>query len=376
MLKLRIVLPDPSLVLHSCMVHLRRSIRTCPDPMAEPLHFPVTTPPSPGETIQIAPGILWLRMRLPFRLDHINLWLIDDGPSWTAVDTGFALPETREAWQRIFAAELGGRPIGRVIVTHYHPDHIGLAGWLTEHWQAPLWTTEKEWLHARMHSQDGGEDSARLRHDFAHRAGLDAETATIFAERQGNYRRGVPSVPASYRRIGEGAAIIIGGREWRVLIGEGHAPEHACLYCAEAGVLIAGDQILPKISPNISVQAHEPDGDPLARYLASLARLRGALPGDILVLPSHNLPFRGVHTRIDELAAHHRQRCAEVVAACERPLCAAELMPILFRRQLDRHQMGFALGEALAHLHYLAGANAVERIAGNDGVDRFLSRAN
>jgi len=196
----------------------------------------------------------------------------------------------------------------------------------------------------------------------------------MFAERQGNYRRGVPSVPASYQRIGEGSVISIGGREWRVIIGEGHAPEHACLYCAETGVLIAGDQILPRISPNISVQAHEPDGDPLARYLASLAKLRLALPPETFVLPSHNLPFHGAHVRIDELAAHHRARCDEVAAACARPLSAAELMPVLFKRQLDRHQTGFALGEALAHAHYLVGQDALERQPGADGVDRFLAR--
>jgi glyoxylase-like metal-dependent hydrolase (beta-lactamase superfamily II) len=343
--------------------------------MAEPLHFPVETPPTPGAVIPIAPGVLWLRMKLPFALDHINLWLLEDGPSWTAVDTGFSLPETKAAWQQIFAAELDGRRIGRVIVTHYHPDHIGMAGWLTEHWQAPLWTTEKEWLHARMMSRDGNEDSTRLRRDFAHRAGLDDEAATSFAERQGGYRRGVPSVPPSYHRIGEGTAIQIGGREWRVIIGEGHAPEHACLYCAESGVLIAGDQILPRISPNISVQAHEPDGDPLARYLASLAKLRRALPPDILVLPSHNLPFHGVHTRIDELAAHHHARCGEVIAACARPMSAAELMPVLFKRRLDRHQTGFALGEALAHVHYLVGQGEIARATDNDGVDRFLRQA-
>jgi glyoxylase-like metal-dependent hydrolase (beta-lactamase superfamily II) len=337
------------------------------------LHFPVATPPVPGAVIPIAPGILWLRMKLPFALDHINLWLIDDGPSWTAVDTGFALPETKAAWQQIFAAELGGRPIGRVIVTHYHPDHIGMAGWLTEHWQAPLWTTEKEWLHARMMSRDGNEDSAQLRRDFAHRAGLDHEAAMIFAERQGGYRRGVPSVPPSYHRIGEGTVIMIGGREWRVMIGEGHAPEHACLYCAEAGVLIAGDQILPRISPNISVQAYEPEGDPLARYLASLKKLRAALPPDILVLPSHNLPFYGVHERIDELAAHHAARCDDVITACARPASAADLLPVLFRRQLDRHQMGFALGEALAHLHYLEGQGVIRRAAGADDVNRFIA---
>ena len=341
--------------------------------MPDLLHFPVATPPAPGEAIPIAPGILWLRMRLPFALNHINLWLLDDGPTWTAVDTGFALPETREAWQRIFATELGGRRIGRVIVTHYHPDHIGLAGWLTERWEAPLWTTEKEWLHAQLHSRGGGEDAAELRRSFAHRAGLDADGAQIFAERQGNYRRGVPSVPASFRRIGEGSIITIGGREWRIIIGEGHAPEHACLYSAEAGVLIAGDQILPRISPNISVQTYDPGGDPLALYLASLEKLRAALPAGVLVLPSHNLPFYGVHGRIDELAAHHRARCGETIAACARPASAADLLPVLFRRQLDRHQLGFALGEALAHLHYLEGQGAVSRQTGDDGIHRFLA---
>ena len=338
------------------------------------LQFPVATPPAPGETVPIAPGIHWLRMPLPFVLNHINLWLLEDGPGWTIVDCGFALDEARDAWDRIFAETLGGRPVQRVIVTHYHPDHIGLASWLTERWNAPMWISEKEWLHARMHVLGtGGDASEVVRHDFARRAGLDEDSSQVFAERQGNYRRGVPSVPQSYRRIGEGSAIEIGGREWRVIIGEGHAPEHACLYCAEAGVLIAGDQILPRISPNISVQTYEPDGDPLARYLASLKKLRAALPPDILVLPSHNLPFYGVHQRIDELASHHDARCGEVIAACVRPASAADLIPVLFRRLLDRHQMGFALGEALAHLHYLEGQGALIREPGSDGVDRFIA---
>jgi glyoxylase-like metal-dependent hydrolase (beta-lactamase superfamily II) len=337
------------------------------------LDFPVATPPAPGETVAIAPGVYWLRMRLPFALNHINLWLLEDGPGWTIVDCGYALDETRDAWERIFAERLAGRPVRRVIVTHFHPDHMGLASWLTERWEAPLWTTEKEYLHARMMAQDVGEASAAARCDFARRAGLDEESSTIFGERQGNYRRGVPAVPPAYRRIGEGTIIEIGGREWRVLIGEGHAPEHACLYCAEAGVLIAGDQILPRISPNISVQTYEPDGDPLARYLASLKKLRAALPPGILVLPSHNLPFYGVHERIDELIAHHGARCDEVIAACARPTSAAELMPVLFRRQLDRHQMGFALGEALAHLHYLEGRGALTRQTDGDRVNRFVA---
>lgn len=337
------------------------------------LHFPVETAPAPGATVPIAPGVFWLRMKLPFALNHINLWLLEDGPGWTAVDSGFALDETKEAWEHIFADHLDGRPITRMVVTHFHPDHMGLAAWLVERWQAPFWTTEKEWLHARMMNRDGGEDSARLRYDFAHRAGLDAASCTVFSERQGNYRLGCPVVPSSYQRLSDGSVIEIGGREWRVIVGEGHAPEHACLHCAETGVLIAGDQILPRISPNISVQAYEPDGDPLARYLQSLDKIRAVLPPETLVLPSHNLPFYGVHQRIDELAAHHRARCEDVIAACDRPKSAADLLPVLFKRQLDRHQMGFALGEALAHLHYLQGLGGLTRQTGSDGVSRFLT---
>jgi len=343
--------------------------------MAEMLDFPVATPPAPGEVMPIAPGVLWLRMPLPFALNHINLWLLEDGPGWTIVDCGFAGEQTTALWDRIFAAHLAGRPVRRIIVTHYHPDHIGLAGWLAARWDAPLWITEKEWLHARMMTGDGAADYAHSARGFARRAGLDEAASDVFAVRHAGYRRGVPSVPPAYHRIGEGSEIEIGGRRWRVIVGEGHAPELACLYCAETGVLIAGDQILPRISPNISVPPHEPDGDPLARYLRSLDKLRGALPPDTLVLPSHNLPFRGVHIRIDELAAHHRERCAEVIAACERPHSAAELLPIMFRRKLDQHQTAFALGEALAHLHYLAGQGEIERAADQDGVDRFLRKA-
>jgi glyoxylase-like metal-dependent hydrolase (beta-lactamase superfamily II) len=342
--------------------------------MAAALHFPITTPPAPGEATPVAPGVLWLRMRLPFALDHINLWLLDDGPHWTIVDCGFALPETRAAWQQIFAERLAGRPVGRILVTHYHPDHIGLAGWLGEHWGAPLWITEKEWLHARMMIGDGAADYASAARAFALRAGLAEADSDVFARRHAGYRRGVPSVPPAYVRLSDGMTVEIGGRAWQVIVGEGHAPELACLYCAETGVLIAGDQILPRISPNISVPPHEPGGDPLSRYLRSLGILRRALPPETLVLPSHNLPFRGAHARIDELAAHHDERCAEVLAACARPHSAAELLPVMFRRRLDPHQTAFALGEALAHLHYLEVQGEVARSAGGDGVERFLRR--
>ncbi len=335
------------------------------------LRFPVATPPGLGDTVAVAPGVHWLRMPLPFALDHINLWLIADGAGWTIVNAGYATAETKAAWECIFAARLGGLPVTRVIVTHYHPDHIGLAGWLCERWNVPVWTTEKEWLHARVMSR-ASDDFVASRREFARRAGLDAASSDLFAEHGKGYRRGVPSVPPSFRRIADGTTLVIGGREWQVIVGEGHAPELACLYCAEAGLLISSDQVLPRISPNISVQAHEPDGDPLARYLVSLAKLRAVVPAESLVLPSHNLPFFGLHARIDALAAHHQARCEEILAACAIPQSAVDLLPLLFRRQLDRHQTAFALGEAVAHLHYLMGQGRLDRGLGADGVSRFI----
>lgn len=338
------------------------------------LSYPVATPPSPGTVQEIAPGVWWLRMPLPFALDHINLWLLEDGDGWTLVDTGYAMDETRALWQQVFAEGLGGRPVTRVIVTHYHPDHMGLAHWLTERWQAPLWTSEKEWLSARVMTA-AGEDFVPVRRVFARRAGLDDASSALFERRHDGYRRGVPAVPARYHRLADGMTIAIGGREWRIVIGEGHAPELACLYCAETGVFISGDQVLPKISPNVSVAPHEPDGDPLRLFLASLARLRAAVPADTLVLPSHNLPFYGLHPRIDELGAHHHARCGEILDACHRPHSACDLVPLLFRRPLDPHQMAFALGEALAHLHYLIGKSEIMRTLDEDGVWRFQRAA-
>ena len=341
------------------------------DGILTPLHFPAATAPAAGETRPIAPGVEWVRMPLPFALDHINLWLLEDGPGWTIVDAGYATAQTKGLWERIFTERLGGRPVTRIIVTHFHPDHIGLAGWLCERWQAPMWITEKEWLHARVMSR-GSEDFVPLRREFGRRAGLDPASSELFGDREKSYRRGVPSVPPSFRRIEDGTMLTIGGREWRVVVGEGHAPELACLYCAETGVLISSDQVLPRISPNVSVQAHEPEGDPLACFLRSLEKLRTALPPETLVLPSHNLPFFGLHTRLDELVLHHQARCDEVLAACVVPQSAVDLLPVLFRRPLDQHQTAFALGEALAHLHYLIGREQLDRELGADGVHRFI----
>ena len=330
--------------------------------------------PPLGETWEVAPGVRWLRMPLPFKLNHINLWLLRDGDGWTIVDTGINTEETRGAWDRVFAGRLDGLPVRRVIVTHFHPDHVGLAGWLCERFQAPLWMPYTEWTTGRMLSVETGQTAGPVFHAFYKAAGFTGDRLAQVDRRVGRYGGNIAPIPAAVRRISHGEEFDIGGNAWRVIEGNGHSPEHACLYCPALGVLISGDQILPKISPNVSVWPQEPEADPLARFLESLKRFKG-LPADTLVLPSHNWPFRGLPGRLDDLAAHHADRLDEAQAACAGKgvagATAVEVLEALFKREMDTHQMFFAIGESLAHLHHLMTLGRARRETGADGVWRY-----
>jgi len=332
--------------------------------------------PAPGTTREVAPGVRWLRMALPFALDHINLWLLRDRQAnvegWTVVDCGISNDATRTAWEQIFAEQLEWLPVLRVIVTHMHPDHIGLAHWLTERWNCRLWISATDFGMARLSSQSttgfGGERSAAF---FASHGLTDPEALAKVRARSNYYAGMVPRVPDAYRRLTDGLAVEIGGRRWRCIVGYGHAPEHMALHCEDLGVLISGDMVLPRISTNVSVHDVEPEADSLALFLASLRHF-DALPAETLVLPSHGKPFTGLHTRTRQLHQHHDERLAEVRTACaERPCHAADLLPVLFKRKLDLHQTTFAIGESIAHLHALWHAGELEREADADGVWRF-----
>ena len=342
------------------------------------------TLPAPGRTLEVAPGVRWLRMGLPFALDHINLWLLrdeqDGAQGWTLVDCGIADAATRALWEEIFAHELQGLPVLRVVVTHMHPDHIGLAHWLCERWSTPerecrLWISATDWNAARMASLGstgfGGDSAAR----FFARHGLVDEASLAQVRARGDYYvRMVPQVPARFRRLMDGGVLTINGLAWHCIAGYGHAPEHIALHCpflGDAGVLISGDMVLPRISTNVSVIDLEPEASPLTLYLQSIAVLR-RLPAQTLVLPSHGKPFTGLHERIGQLQQHHQERLAEVLQACaEAPHSAAELLLLMFKRPLDLHQTTFAMGEAIAHLHLLADDGRLLPVAGVDGVLRY-----
>ena len=337
--------------------------------------------PEPGHARVVADGVRWIRMPLPFALDHINLWLlrdqIDGREGWTIVDCGVSRDDVKTLWEEVFINALDGLPVLRVIVTHMHPDHVGLAYWLCEKWNVPLWMTMTDYAVARLWSRPavngsaaGGPNGQSAVEHFTRHGLNNPEAQEKIRQRSNYYPSLVPDVPARFNRMMQGDRILIGGRYWRVIVGYGHAPEHASLYCDTLQVLISGDMVLPRISTNISVFDFEPESNPLPLYLNSL-RGYDELAEDTLVLPSHGRPFKGLHERIAQQHQHHAERLAEVLDACSDPMSTTDILPVMFKRQLDLHQLTFAMGEALAHLHALFFDGLLERSVGTDGVIRF-----
>ncbi len=325
------------------------------------------TLPEPGTAMCVAKGtaghgVRWIRMPLPYALNHINLWLVDDSEGdlrqWCAVDTGMDMGDVKAHWRQL----ISHYPLSRQIVTHYHPDHLGLAAWLEEETGAALSMTQGEYLTAQAFANGIGNYAPTATGELFRRHGLSEERLAALATRGNAYQRAVPKIPATYTVLRAGQQVRIGQHDWQVIIGHGHCPEHAALYCADLGVLIGGDMMLPSISTNVAVFAPNPDDDALTDFLTSI-RAFTALPADTLVLPSHGRPFRGIHARVAALEKHHADRCADLVAACQREAhTAASLLPILFQRDItDPHQTLFAMSEAIAHLNYLTCRGALTR---------------
>ncbi|MDX3906441.1 MAG: MBL fold metallo-hydrolase [Pigmentiphaga sp.] len=347
------------------------------NPLEHQLKYPLgDTLPAAGAAIEVAPGIRWIRMPLPFALDHINLWLMRDRfagrDGWTIVDCGVSRDEVKAHWEQVFATQLDGLPVVRVIVTHMHPDHIGLAYWLTERWSVPLQMSATDFTTAHLFVEgkaiSGGE---RMATHFARNGMTDPASLEGVRARTRYYPQLVPRVPAHFNRILDGDTLHIGGHAWQAIAGYGHAPEHISLYCQALNVVISGDMVLPRISTNVSVTDTDPESNPLQLYLDSLDGYAG-LPADALVLPSHGRPFVGLHTRIAQQHAHHADHLERVKQACTgQARSAYDIVPVLFKRKLDLHQMTFALGEAIAHLHMLYYQGALVRETGTDGIVRF-----
>lgn len=352
------------------------------NPLESQLQYPLGDfLPESGVAHEVAPGVFWLRMPLPFALNHINLWLvrdcIDGREGWTIIDCGISRDEVKALWESVFQHQMAGLPVLRVVVTHMHPDHVGLAHWLCERFDAPLCMSMTDYAVARLFSE-GGADGGATGGDkavafFSQHGVSDPHSLSQLHERKTYYSNLVPAMPDHFDRMQDGDVLRMGGHDWQVIMGYGHAPEHASLYCEALSVFIAGDMVLPRISTNVSVSDFEPNSDPVRLYLESLDKYE-FMPADTLVLPSHGKPFKGLHTRLQQQRDHHGERLAEVLEACATPQTAADIVPIMFKRELDLHQFTFALGEALAHLHALYFRGDVQRQRGSDGVIRFVVR--
>jgi len=339
---------------------------------AQHLEFPHDQPPASGQLIELAPGVQWLRLPLPYRLNHVNIYLIRDEGGWAVLDTGLGTAECRAGWDAVLSGPLAGQRLTRMIVTHYHPDHVGLAGWLNERFGLELSMPRPEYLYSLALQYAPGDLGADMHRPFYRRHGLSPEVTELVLSRGHEYLRRTTGVPTTYHRIRHGDELHVGARRLQVLTGGGHALEQAMLVCAEEKLFFAADQVIARISPNVSVHAMEPDLDALGIYLASLRAIREAVPADVLVLPGHGLPFFGLHTRVAELIEHHAQRCAMIAAACrDRALSVADLLPFVFDRVLDEHQTSFAFGEVLAHVNHMLGLGELVADTDPEGRDRY-----
>jgi glyoxylase-like metal-dependent hydrolase (beta-lactamase superfamily II) len=334
------------------------------------LVYPFQAPPS-GGVQEIVPGVLWLRMPLPFALNHINLWAIDDGDGWAIVDTGTQTPEALAVWRAWLApgGALQGRPVTRVLATHMHPDHMGMAGWLTRKFDVRLWMTREEYLMCRTLTADTGREPPDDAIRFYRRCGWTEEALDAYRARFGGFGKFIHALPDSFRRMVHGETISIGAHAWRVAVGRGHSPEHACLICEELGLMISGDQVLPRISSNVSVYPTEPDADPLGEWLASIQWLRDNLGPDLLVLPAHGEPFRGLHPRLARLASGHERGLQRLQQRLTEPQRVVDVFSALFARPIDSQSelLGMATGEAVAHLNHLISRGLARAMPSEDG---------
>ncbi|QGZ94562.1 MBL fold metallo-hydrolase [Terricaulis silvestris] len=337
------------------------------------LVYPLGDPPEAGVTREIAPGVHWIRMPLPFALKWINLWLLEDGDGWTIIDTGVAMEQSREYWRKIFDETLGGKPVTRVICTHMHPDHVGLAGWICRKFDASLWMSRLEYITCRVLVADTGREAPEEGVAFYRAAGWDEDLIDSYKIRFGGFGKAVSRVPDAYKRMADGDIVEIGGRPWRVITGNGHCPEHVCLWQEELKLFISGDQVLPRISSNVSVFPTEPDGDPLADWISSCKKLLDVMPNDVLVLPSHNEPFIGLHERLHSLIDGHERTLKRILSRLNEPKRAIDLFGAMFARKIGSDVIGMATGEAIAHVNCLVGRGLARRVTDEQGITRYVA---
>ena len=341
---------------------------------AHGLVYPFDTPPPFGETHAITEDVLWLRMPLPFALNHINLWLLKDKDKWIIVDTGLNIKETRDLWKKTLHDSQGNPfDIKEIIVTHMHPDHIGCAGWLAQLFKVPLSMSRTDYLMCRSLVADTGNRAPEEALSFYRAAGFDAQALEVYQERFGGFGRYIAPLPNAFKRLKDGDTCTINDKQWHVVVGSGHTPEHLCLYCPQSKIMLSGDQVLPRISSNVSLFPTEPEANPLQDWLDSCARLQKKIPDDVLVLPAHNTPFYGLHERLKALIDGHERGLARLLKTCQKPHRSVDVFSTLFKRPITNDTRIMATGESLAHLRCLVHREKMRVTRDDHGVDWYQS---
>ncbi len=332
------------------------------------IRYIVENPPAEGEATEVADGVLWLRFPLPMALDHVNVLALDDGAGWTVVDTGFMSRRGKAIWEKALAGPLAGKPVARVLVTHHHPDHVGLAGWFQREQGAEVVTTRTAWLFARMLTLDVQEVPAPEAMEFLRAAGTPGPILEQRGrERPFNFADMVAPMPLGFTRLSEGDTFMAGGRTWDVRLGQGHAPDHITLWSRDDALVIGGDQLLPSISPNLGVYPTEPMADPVGEWLESCRRFAPMAREDHLVLPGHKLPYLGLPTRLRQLAENHEGALDRLMEHLAQERTAADCFAPLFKREIGPSEYGLALAEAVAHLNHLLLTGRISRRRRADG---------
>ena len=335
---------------------------------AHNLIYPFEVIPEPGKMLKIEDGVHWVRMRLPFVLDHINLWVLSDGDGWTIVDTGVASAEIKENWRKCFSEDMDAKKVKKVIVTHLHPDHIGLAGWINKKFSAPLFMSRTDYLMCRVLVSDTGKEAPNEGKKLYRSAGFSEGELDIYSEKFGGFGAAISKLPESYNRLKDRDIITIGKYDWEIVVGSGHCPEHLCLYNKELKIFISGDQVLPRITSNVSVFPTEPLSNPLEDWIDSCKYIKTRVPNDVLVLPSHNEPFRGLHERLDHLINGHEKNLDRLLELCNEPRKAVEVFSVLFKRKITSDLLLMATGESIAHLNCLVSRGLVNSEKDEKGI--------
>jgi glyoxylase-like metal-dependent hydrolase (beta-lactamase superfamily II) len=335
------------------------------------IHYEFDSRPDAGETMQVADGMWWLRMPLPFSLGHINLWLLEAEDGWAVVDTGIYTDMSKDVWRQAIAGIMSDKPVNHVVVTHLHPDHVGCAGWLTDEYGIDLWMTRDEYLLCRVLVADTGRAAPDEGVSFYHAAGFPPDALHNYQKMFGMFGKYVAELPESYKRLKRGDRLEFAGNTWEVLVGRGHSPEHACFYDETRNLFVSGDQLLPTISSNVSVYPTEPKANPLRDWIDSLRALKERLPEDVLVFPAHGKPFRGAHERLDELVQEHLDGLDALLELCKEPKRALDTFPALFKSKISDSNLIMAAGEAVAHLNYLIDEGEIDCETDQDGVDWY-----